>query len=276
MCRKGPVVACRRCRSLGADRTIAHEVIQMKGILRELFTRWRVSTPRLSSFVIVIAAALSFSAALSSESMTLPGGLPSVGLPMDSQVDSSLEGAAEIDQELASAITEDTPIDGAGEMIGDGESAGGLIFLDDVPVVSTPEVSYPRVHMQGEHRQDQAIEQPSDSSMPFTSEPDDEPSPPPSVEESAAPGSLVRQWTALSNSGWFPPDTIHSVGPAHVVEAVNSGFAVYNKQGDTIQGYTTFDSFMHKPTPWAGFMYDPRVIYDKAHERFLMLILGLD
>lgn len=188
----------------------------------------------------------------------------SFGLPPDSDTTA---------QEMQSneAVIESVP----GEFANDGEP-GGLIFMDEVPATMTPQFSAPRVHMQGEHLQHQADEQGFDESSLFPTEPTDEPSPLPVTEQSNAPGTKVHQWKALSNTGWFPPDTIHSVGPGHVVEAVNSGFAVYNKQGDTIQSYTTFDSFMHKPTPWNGFMYDPRVIYSKDHERFLMLILGLD
>lgn len=160
-------------------------------------------------------------------------------------------------------------------------TAGGQIFLQSLPTEATPSRAQPRVVMQGEQlyplEEDQA---PVEDQAPFKAQPEDSPSLPPNQEpdQANAPGVLVNQWTALSNTGWYPPDTIHAVGPNHVIEAVNSGFAVYSKTGALVQGYKTFDSFMNKPAIWpaGAFMYDPRVIYDPWHQRFLMLILGLD
>ena len=99
---------------------------------------------------------------------------------------------------------------------------------------------------------------------------------PPPDEGSSAPGGFVDQWTGLSNTGWIPPDTIGAVGPTHYVEAVNSGFSIYTKFGTQVQGYTNFDGFLNKPAGWDGFMFDPRVIYDPWHSKFVMLVLGRD
>ena len=165
---------------------------------------------------------------------------------------------------------------------------GGAIFLKDIPVTATPEQFFPQVILQGEQQVPLLDHDSFDFSSPFFFESTEPISPPPSTEEaeeegaagpqSNAPGDRVAQWQALSNTGWIPPDTIHAVGPNHVVEAVNSGFAVYLKTGRLLRAYTTFDSFMNKPSVWptGAFMYDPRVIYDPWHKRFLMLILGLD
>ena len=169
-----------------------------------------------------------------------------------------------------------------------GGVAGGIVVPGTLlPAESSEDrdFSQPRSHIQGELLQYQQEEEGDQGQilapevdvlpeiqLPFLPEGDR-----PEANLPAAPGDSVRQWTALSNTGWIPPDTIHAVGPNHIVEAVNSGFAIYTKQGAELQGYTTFDSFFtNKPPGWQGFMFDPRVIYDWDHDKFVMLILGLD
>lgn len=179
----------------------------------------------------------------------------------------------------AAAVSAEELADYPAEPIDDGVP-GGLIYADEVPDAMPPPDARPRVHLQGEYLQFQGDEQPFEAGEPYLKEPTDPPSAPRAAAdtdlESSAPGDGKRQWTAIGNSGWFPPDTILAVGQTHVVEAVNSGFAIYSVPGNTVEGYKTFDSFMHKPTGWQGFMFDPRVIYDPTHNRFLMLILGKD
>ncbi len=67
-----------------------------------------------------------------------------------------------------------------------------------------------------------------------------------------------------------------AVGEEYIVEAVNSGFQVFTKTGLQTRAYTDFSSFVNLPTPWNGFCFDPRVVYDPWQDRFVMLILGLD
>ncbi len=96
--------------------------------------------------------------------------------------------------------------------------------------------------------------------------------------EERAPGDSVFEWDGLAATGWIPPDTVSAVGPSHVIEATNSGFAIYSKLGDQKQAYTSFSSFFNslKPTGWTGFMYDPRVMWSNEHHKFVMLALGKD
>ena len=93
-----------------------------------------------------------------------------------------------------------------------------------------------------------------------------------------SPGDNVAQFDGLANTGWIPPDTTMGIGPSDVVEATNSGFAVYNKPGGQLQGYTNFESFFGPalPASWDGYLFDPRVIYSAEHARFVMLVLGKD
>lgn len=75
-----------------------------------------------------------------------------------------------------------------------------------------------------------------------------------------------------------PPDTVLAVGPNHVLEAVNRGFAVYTKNGAVSQAYRSFENFFQTIRPSVGFTnyFDPRVIYDSFHDQWVMLALGVD
>jgi len=94
--------------------------------------------------------------------------------------------------------------------------------------------------------------------------------------EVGTPGTSVANWSAQDYSSWIPPDTQLAVGPEYIVEAVNSGFSVYSKTGTQTRAYTNFESFVSLPSPWDGFCYDPRVVYDSYSDRFLMMIMGKD
>lgn len=242
----------------------------------QLLPSWsRKSTPPYSfSRLVVMILFLSMATAVFSAE-DIPGTVPNetaISQSLDAE-DASSAATGTMEQ---SGSTEQA-VNSAGVKTGAG-TAGGLIFLQNLPTEATPSRVKPRAVMQGEQLQPLVDEQGLDDSSPFLGKPTDSPSSPPSLEQANTPGDLVKQWTALSNTGWIPPDTIHSVGPNHIIEAVNSGFAVYSKTGTTVQGYKTFESFMNKPALWpaGAFMYDPRVIYDPWHQRFLMLILGQD
>ena len=75
-----------------------------------------------------------------------------------------------------------------------------------------------------------------------------------------------------------PPDTVLAVGPNHVIEAVNRGFAIYSKAGALIQTYRTFTTFFTPIRPTTTFTnyFDPRVVYDSFHDQYVMLALGVD
>ena len=172
-----------------------------------------------------------------------------------------------------------------GEESPPGETDGNVVYIQNIQSLAKSERLLDQgslSHIQGEFTQNQDMSGPgtypvqTDNSIGVLYEEQV-----PSISSSDlaganAAGDNARQWTALSNTGWKPPDTILAVGPNHVIEAVNSGFAVYTKAGVTLQDYTTFDNLMNKPNGFEGSMFDPRVIYDPTHARFLMLILGKD
>jgi S-layer homology domain len=71
----------------------------------------------------------------------------------------------------------------------------------------------------------------------------------------------------------LPPDTVGDVGPNHYVEALNSAFKVFDKNGNTLSGPTTFNSFF---APLVGTpcqnqnQGDPFVFYDHMADRWVI------
>ena len=71
-----------------------------------------------------------------------------------------------------------------------------------------------------------------------------------------------------------PPDTNGDVGPNHYIQAVNRSFKIFDKNGNTLSGPTTFDSFFAplKGTPCGGNENegDPFVFYDQLADRWVI------
>lgn len=81
--------------------------------------------------------------------------------------------------------------------------------------------------------------------------------------------SVGTEFTASSNTGFTPPDTMGAVGPNQIVELINGRYAVYNKAG-LQQTATSLDQFWINAgvNPAGAFAFDPRVLYDAAGGRF--------
>ena len=150
------------------------------------------------------------------------------------------------------------------------------IALPAVPVTEAPL----RSHIQGEILQSQGgVDLIPTTELPaWPTETVDSSRPDIGSAFTKALGDIETGFDGLAATGWIPPDTVMAPGPSHVVEATNSGYAVYSKTGTNLVGYLTFDSFFTgvKPGGWAGFMFDPRVLYSAEHQKFCMLVLGLD
>ena len=104
-------------------------------------------------------------------------------------------------------------------------------------------------------------------------------SPPPSQPgQTKAAGASAHGFDGIANTGWIPPDTIHAVGPNHVVAATNSHFAVYSKLGIVKRNLTAFNTFFGSMTPagWQGSFFDPRIIYSVGHDKYVFAVLGVD
>lgn len=134
----------------------------------------------------------------------------------------------------------------------------------------------PRFHLQGEFSQTKGRDLVRDP-LTSTDHSTEESQPQSEVRGSAkAFGNYVTGWEAQTYSGWIPPDEVMAVGSEYIVEATNSGFSVWTKNGRQTTAYTDFEGFVSLPTGWNGFCYDPRVVYDSYSNRFVMTIMGLD
>ena len=66
-------------------------------------------------------------------------------------------------------------------------------------------------------------------------------------------------------SAWSVPDPTGAVGPNHYIHAYNSGFAIFDKEGNTLLPHASL------ATLWPGETYgDPVVLYDRYIERFVV------
>ena len=79
--------------------------------------------------------------------------------------------------------------------------------------------------------------------------------------------------SAASQCGCLPPDTDGDVGPNHYVEGVNVVFKVFDKNGGTVAGPTTFNSLFAPlvGTPCSGQNAgDPFVFYDHQADKWII------
>ena len=82
--------------------------------------------------------------------------------------------------------------------------------------------------------------------------------------------SVLGGFDALSYTGYNPPNTMVAVGPAYLVETVNSTLAVYDKATGALASQQTLS------TLFSGFdnagmgMFDPSVLYDDQAGRFVI------
>ena len=77
--------------------------------------------------------------------------------------------------------------------------------------------------------------------------------------------------------GIEPPDTHVAVGPAHVVEVVNSAIAIFNKDGSLAReprGFTEF--FDYDVAADDRYQFSPVVVYDELAERWVVGVLSAD
>ena len=72
--------------------------------------------------------------------------------------------------------------------------------------------------------------------------------------------------------GNVPPDPELTVGANHIIAVVNVALEIYDKNGNSLVGPTTFDSFMSANPNCTG-VFDPNAIYDESTDRY---ILGID
>ncbi|MEJ2720152.1 MAG: T9SS type A sorting domain-containing protein [bacterium] len=88
----------------------------------------------------------------------------------------------------------------------------------------------------------------------------------------AAPGRMG-YFDAIDFTGWTPASPDIAAGPEHILAATTDVFAVYDKCGQWIDGGIFSDYFGISS---AYTVYDPRVVYDDWHGRWLMAYIAND
>jgi hypothetical protein len=88
----------------------------------------------------------------------------------------------------------------------------------------------------------------------------------------AAPPSVGTNFGAASSNTVYPADASGAVGPQHVVGAFNSGIYVFDRNGTRLVNLS-LAQFWSDPSISSGAYYDPRIIYDAAANRWVVVAL---
>jgi hypothetical protein len=79
----------------------------------------------------------------------------------------------------------------------------------------------------------------------------------------------------LAPAGYDPADASGAVGPQNVVGAFNNSLAVHDRDGNQLALLSIYQ-FWHDPSFPDIALYDPRVLYDAANDRWILAMLGDD
>lgn len=90
-------------------------------------------------------------------------------------------------------------------------------------------------------------------------------------ESSVEPGAY---FPGISQVGWTPGDPDLAVGQNHIVEVINAQIAFFTKAG-TPQFQQAATSFFAGMGAFS-FQFDPKVSYDRVHNRFILVFLERD
>lgn len=78
-------------------------------------------------------------------------------------------------------------------------------------------------------------------------------------------GNDLKSWTPTDNS-------IAVSNGGIIISCINEGFAVYDTSGNTVLPNVAWSTFVNDPLLNQA-MFDPRVVYDNKHDRFVMCVL---
>ena len=96
-----------------------------------------------------------------------------------------------------------------------------------------------------------------------------------STSMTSRPGPTVGpRFPGVGMTGWVPADPDVAVGPAHIVQVVNTTIAFYTKTGT--QTFATGSSSFFSGVAQVSTQFDPRVMYDRIAGRFVIVILEQD
>jgi hypothetical protein len=88
----------------------------------------------------------------------------------------------------------------------------------------------------------------------------------------AAPAqpSLLSSFEGIAQTPWLPYDAAMAAGAGHIVCAVNASVAVFDKTGVRKLQTTLEDWFSNKPELNGSTIFDPRLTYDAAAQKFIL------
>src|SRR5262245_57296192 len=66
----------------------------------------------------------------------------------------------------------------------------------------------------------------------------------------------------------IPPDTMGAVGPDHIVELINGRYSVYRKRDGVRVQTSTLSEFWSNAGVFFFRVFDPRILYDPASQRW--------
>ncbi len=90
------------------------------------------------------------------------------------------------------------------------------------------------------------------------------------------PGSLITfEGPSESDTQYIPPDSQIAAGPNHLVVAINSLLAIYDKSGNQLGGYQDLGTFFAS-LGITGEIFDPRLVYDQVDGRFILSVADVD
>ncbi len=92
--------------------------------------------------------------------------------------------------------------------------------------------------------------------------------PSPAIEPRTPP-SEYREFKALGDTGWIPPDTNGGVGPNHVMTALNGGVLVQDRSGTAIGSEVDLSDWFGRSTE--NDVFDPVIVYDPHHDRWIFV-----
>jgi len=82
------------------------------------------------------------------------------------------------------------------------------------------------------------------------------------------------RFPGMGATGWNPPDPDIAVGLNHVVEVANSSIAIFDRAGTKMFQQTGATFFAG--VAGVAYIFDPKVIYDRVHNRFVVVFLEED
>jgi hypothetical protein len=94
--------------------------------------------------------------------------------------------------------------------------------------------------------------------------------PEPGGEPDAQGPTVTVSFQALpDNNTSIPPDTHGAAGPSHLMTMINTQVLIQNKAGGTVSGPVSLTTFWTGGTGLSGSPFDPRVVYDSIHGRWI-------